>query len=127
MPKSVFVSHVFEDGSAVGRLRDWAGSGRLGPNVVVTGETADVRQKGDRAIREHLNPKVEGASAVVVLVGNDTHNHGWVDHEVREARKHNKAIVAVRLPGTRGAAPASLAGVPEVAFEPDAIRKALGS
>ena len=126
MPKSVFVSHVHEDKTHVDRLDRWAKEGRLG-EVVVTGETADVRPGGDRAVRDHLSPRLTGAGAVVVLVGQDTHNRQWVDYEVQHALSQNKKVVPVRIPGTTGAAPPALQGVPEVAMEPTAIAKALKS
>ena len=126
MSFSVFVSHVYEDNAARARLDAWAQAGRLGADVVITGESEDVRVHGASAIRAHLNPKVQGASAVLVLLGDDTHNHAWVEHEVQYARSVRKLVVPVRLPGTRGALPHNLRDLTPVTFEPEAIRRALG-
>lgn len=127
MPKSLFVSHVYEDLGARDTIRTWALRGLLGPDVVVTGESEDVRHLGRGAIRSHLNPKLTGAAAVLVLVGDDTHNHAWVDYEVQHALSARKLVVPVRLLGTMGAGPASLRGRPTVPFDPTAIRAALGT
>lgn len=124
--KSIFVSHVYEDGSYKDRVRQWASSGRLG-NVVVTGESADVRQGGEGAIRRHLSPMLRGAGAVVVLVGDDTHNRDWVDYEVNHALSQGVRVIAMRIPGTYGAAPSALRGRNLVNFDPDSLRAALGS
>ncbi len=127
MSASIFVSHVYENLAARDAIKTWAAQGLLGPSVVVTGESDDVRQGGYGAIRGHLSPKLQGASAVVVLLGNDTHNHQWVEYEAQHALSNHKRVVVVRVPGTRGAAPANLRAQREVAMEPSAIRAALGT
>lgn len=124
MPKSVFVSHIYEEKPFKDKLDRWARDGRLG-NATVTGETHDVRQGGQRAIKQHLSPRLKGAGALLVMVGNDSHDRPWLDYEVQHARSHGKKIVAVRVPGTSGAAPRSIRNAQEVAFEPGAIRRAL--
>jgi len=73
MPKSVFVSHVYEDLAARDMVRSWSSSGLLGPGVVITGESRDVRQLGASAIRARLSPRLTGAAAALVLVGNNSH------------------------------------------------------
>ncbi len=127
MPKSIFISHVYEDLDARDKIRSWAMRGLLGPGVVVTGESQDVRHLGRNAIRSHLSPKLTGAAAIVVLVGNNSHNHSWVDYEVEHALSARKLVVPVRLPGTTGGGPASLRGRATVPFDPTAIRRALGT
>lgn len=126
MTASLFVSHVFEDALHRDTIRGWAERGLLGP-VTVTGESADVRQGGDPAIRAHLAPKVRGASAVLLLLGNDTHNHPWVQYEAQFAQSHHIRVVVIRIPGTRGAVPPSLRSHPEIAMDPTSIRSALAS
>lgn len=126
MPASIFISHVYEDLAARDTLKMWAASGLLGPDVVATGESEDVRQGGAAAIRRHLSPMLQGATAVLVLVGNNTHNHEWIDYEVVHARSGRKRVIAVRIPGTTGAPPKSLAGIEAVPMDVVCIRRALG-
>lgn len=125
MPSSVFLSNVYEDRQASATIQAWCNAGKLGSNVVITGESADVRQGGDAAIRAHLAPKIRGASVVLVLIGNDTHNHPWVEYEAQFAQSHHVRVIPVRIPGTTGAAPSNLRWASEVAMEPGAIRKAI--
>lgn len=127
MPASLFVSYVYEDLQACQLLRAWAAQGLLGSNVVITGESEDVRQGGDRAVQRHLSPKLQGASAVIVLVGNDTHNHGWIEYEAQHALSNHKRVVAVRIPNTTGAAPQVISRLGLTAMNPAAIRAALGT
>lgn len=127
MPHSLFISHVFEDARYRDIIRAWAAQGSLGREVVVTGESADVRQGGEAAIRAHLAPKLRGASAVLVLLGADTHNHPWVEYEAQFAQSHNVRVFLVRIPNTRGAAPPNLRWQSELAMDPATIRAALGT
>lgn len=126
MSMSVFVSHVFEDRAYRDQINGWAQRGLLG-DVVITGETADVRQGGDRAIQSHLNPYLKGAGALLVLVGQNSHNRPWLDHEVQHAQSHHKKILVVRIGGTNGAAPPAVRGYGELLLDPTAIRRALGT
>jgi hypothetical protein len=124
MSKSVFVSHVFEDRHWIAQIEEWGRQGQLG-DVVITGETRDVRAEGDTAIRNHLHPKINGAAVVLVLVGKDTHNHAWADYEVRAAQSLRKRIVVARIPNTTGAPPPSAGGLALVAWQPHLLRAAL--
>lgn len=126
MAYSVFISHVYEDSHARDQVRRWARDGLLGADVVVTGETEDHRLWGRTGIRKHLSPKLRGASAVVVLVGNDTHNHHWVAYEAQHALSDRKKVVVARIRGTTGAVPEILRPLVEVPLDPTALRRALG-
>lgn len=125
MTTSLFICHVYEDRQAVDTMRQWAAAGKLGLDVVVTGESEDVRQHGSAAIRRHLSPKIQGASVVMVLIGNNTHNHEWIEYEVSHALSSRKLLVVVRLPHTTGAPPRALQGIGIIAMDPSAIGTAL--
>lgn len=127
MPTSIFVSHVYEDLNARDTIRNWAAQGLLGPNVHVTGESEDVRQAGYGAIRNHLSPLLQHASAVVVLIGNNTHNHGWIEYEAQHALSARKRVVPMRIPNTTGAAPGVLGGLGLLPMTYSALRLALGT
>lgn len=127
MPASLFISHVYEDLHACDTIRAWAAQGLLGLDVVVTGESEDVRQGGYGAIRSHLSPKLQGAAAVIVLVGNNTHNHKWIEYEAQHALSNRKRVIVVRIPNTTGAAPLVVAGLGIIPMTYSAIRVALGN
>lgn len=124
--KSVFVSFVYEHKPWKDKLVAWAEAGRLG-DVTITGESEDVRPQGEQAVKNHLSPKLKGCAAILVLVGDDTHDRPWVDYEVQHAKSHHKRLACVRIPKTRGAPPAAVRDEPPVTFEPGAIRHALGT
>lgn len=120
----VFVSYVFEDKLSKDRIEAWAAAGQFG-RVRIIAEARDLRAAGDAAVRAVLRPKLQGAAALLLLVGNDTHNHHWVDYEVDVMQSARKPVVVVRVPGTTGAAPFSARHFPVVDLRADAIREAL--
>lgn len=124
--KQVFVSYVFEDKGFRTEIEKWAAGGKLGA-VQISGEHQDLRQKGEAAIRGHLVPLLAGAAALIVLVGNNSHNHEWVAYEVDVMQSARKPVLVVRIPGTQGAPPPSIRHLPVLAFEAEALRRAIGS
>lgn len=124
MSKSIFISHVHEDSDWIKNIKKWADNDQLG-NVVITYETKDKRDEGEAAIKNYLKPKIQGAAIVLVLIGKDTHNHGWIATEVELANSFHKQIICVRVPKTTGAVPKLLATKKIIAFDPKAIKKEL--
>ena len=124
MPRSIFVSFVYEDKLYFDQVRDWTARGLLGPDIVVVGESADVRQGGHPAISAHLQQRIQGAAAVLVLVGENTHNHAWVQHELSFAASARKQILAARIPGTTGAAPVHFTHLTMWPLAPSSLKKA---
>lgn len=122
MSKSIFVSCVYEDSRHIETMRQWIQHGMLG-NIIITCETEDKRQEGTLAIKRHLQSKIEGSSGIVVLIGNNTHNHDWVSAEVELANSFHKRIVCMRIPNTTGALPPILAKYKVIAFDPVVLQK----
>lgn len=123
--KQVFVSYVFEDRAHRDQVEQWSKEGRLGP-VRIVGEQQDMRQSGEFAIRSHLAPLLKGAASLVLLVGDNSHNHEWVKYEVEAMLSAGRPVILARIPGTRGAPPASVQRLQEVALTPQSLREALG-
>ncbi len=122
MSKSIFISCVHEDSHRIKSIEKWSAEGRLG-NVVITHETEDKRAEGKEAIKQHIKSKIQGAAFIFVLVGQDTHNHDWIQAEVELANSFNKEIICIRVPHTTGAVPPLLVNKRLISFEPDAIKK----
>jgi hypothetical protein len=60
-----------------------------------------------------------------VLVGNNTHNHEWIEAEVELANRYNKEIICVRIPHTTGAVPPLLTNKRLVSFDPYPIKNSI--
>lgn len=85
-----------------------------------------MRPQGERAIENHLEPKIRGASVVLVLVGQNTHNHDWGRYELSVATSLNKRIILARIPGTTGPAPEGFRHLPLIPLNPERLEKDLG-
>lgn len=123
MSKSIFISVVYEDSHRITSIQNWAREGRLG-HVVITHETEDKRPLGKDEIKRHISDKIRGAGIIVVLIGNDTHNHDWIEAEVELANSFHKKIVCMRVPNTTGSAPPILKKFEMINFDPDSLKKA---
>lgn len=122
--KPIFISHVYEDSKYIEKMKKWSKNGLLN-GYVLTFETEDKRIDGEKAIKEYLKKKIEDAAIILVLIGNDTHNHDWIKVEVELANNFNKEICCVRIPNTTGGKPDILKKFEELKFDPDYILKKL--
>jgi hypothetical protein len=123
MPQSIFISYVYEDKKHRDNVERWCTTELLGPNRVTITEFADFRSQGERAIENHLKPRIRGAATVLCLVGENTHNSEWVKYELDVATSFNKRIYLARIPNTRGAAPSGYRHMPIYALDPSLLRK----
>jgi hypothetical protein len=132
--RHVFISHHHADDKKVDELSDLLNrSGNDVRNSSVRMKPANQRRwdEGrvkDETIRRLLRMKISWASAVVVLIGKDTHKRPWVDWEISQAAKQGKRIVGVYLQGgTEADKPAALEryGSSIVAWNTDSIVAAI--
>lgn len=124
MPKSIFVSTVFEDSHRIESIKKWVLDGRL-PDLQIIHELEDKRLEGKDAIKNQIKPKIQNCSVVFVLIGQDTHNHDWIRAEVELANSFVKSIICIRIPNTTGNLPPILSKYKTVTFDPDSIKRAL--
>jgi hypothetical protein len=125
MSKSLFISYVYEDVEHRDKLKSWADRKLFGENCHVTYERKDCRQQGELAIKRELEAMIQGAGAVILLLGQNTHNHYWVSFEIELAIKKNKKCLVVRIPGTTGGKPKYLLTHTEIPFDVNKIKAAL--
>jgi len=124
MSKSIFISCVHEDSHRINNIKNWAEQKRLG-DVVITFETEDKRHIGVDAIKQHIRDKIEGAAVILILIGQDSHNHDWIKAEAELANSFHKQIICVRITNTSGAVPLILKNYKVINFDPDAIKNAI--
>ncbi len=122
--KSIFVSHVYEDNNYLNKMINWQERKLLG-EFRITHETEDKRHQGNEAIRKHLLNKIKGAAIILILIGDNTHNHDWIRIEVELANSFHKKIICVRIPQTAGSRPKILNKYKEITFNPNQILKEL--
>lgn len=122
--KSIFVSHVYEDNDWLKKMLKWKDKGLL-KDYTISYETEDKRQEGKEAIKKYLKNKINGCAILLVLIGDNTHNHDWIKAEIELANSFHKKICCVRIPKTTGKKPQILNKYTELVFDPNQILKQL--
>lgn len=59
------------------------------------------KKQGDREIRRMISTGLEGTSVTVVLIGTETANRPWVDHEIRESIERGNGLLGIRIHGIK--------------------------
>ena len=125
--RRLVISYGPADRRAFGDVRAWAAEGLLGMAITVGDEPEARGDADDAASRCRLRASIEAATALVVLVGDATCGHPWVDYQLALAVEAQRDLLAVRVPGTRGPAPAAIRHLPLLPFEPRAMRQQLAA
>ena len=72
-----------------------------------------------------LNDIMNDTHAIVVLVGQDTHNRRWIDSEVKYFTSRARPVIVLRLPNCTGGPPPELRSRTLVDFRPALVRAAI--
>lgn len=123
--KSIFISYVYEDRKWRDSIAHWVSSGLVGAGYTATAERGDYRPLGEAAIKDHLRPLIRGAAAVVCIVGDNSHNHDWINYELSVATSLGKHIILARIPGTTGGKPSGWEHLPIVSLDPTVLKSKL--
>lgn len=70
-----------------------------GQAILNSQEWESVKRRGDAAIKKWIQDQMAYKSAVVVLVGAETADRPWVQHEIAYAWDNRKPLVGVRIHG----------------------------
>jgi hypothetical protein len=68
-----------------------------GNKPVAANAWEQVKRGGDSAIENWITSQLSGRSCTVVLVGSETANRKWVQHEIVESWNARKGIVGIRV------------------------------
>lgn len=60
-----------------------------------------VKKGGDAAIKKWIADEMYGKSCIVVLVGSDTANRKWINHEIIEGWNNGKGVVGIYIHGLK--------------------------
>ena len=58
-----------------------------------------VTGRGDSAIKKWIADQMEGKSCTVILVGSNTANRKWINHEIVKSWDSNMGVVCIRIHG----------------------------
>lgn len=62
----------------------------------------ELKRKGDASIKKWIDDNMHGKSCVVVLVGSETAERKWVQHEISKGWNDNKGVLGIRINGLLG-------------------------
>jgi len=108
MKKKIFISYDFNDASHKGEAEKWL---RQSGKEIISKNRKEVDPKTDREAQREILSQIDGVDAVIVLVGNNTHNRPWVDYEVAVTKSKQIPIYCIRLSQRNGAPPSEIKGV----------------
>ncbi len=123
MSKSIFISCLLEDKHLIGQLNAWSEAREFGDIMFIHAMQQDKVPEGDDAVYRHILEYMDKAVAIAVLVGKDTHNHDWIDWEVKKAKKRTKKIFCIRIPNTKGGVPPILNDYAIIEFKLEDLKK----
>jgi hypothetical protein len=93
---NVFISHIHEDDHRLGPLKELlAENDCQARDSSVNSSNPNHAKDPDYIMREILQPRIDWAGTLVVLVTPDTKDSDWVNREIQYAYDHNKRIVGV--------------------------------
>lgn len=103
MAKTVFYSFHYDNDAW--RVQQIVNMGALeGQTLLNAQDWEEVKQQGDAAIKKWIDDQMAYKKAVVVLIGSETANRRWVQHEIAKAWDAKKPLVGIRINGLADAA-----------------------
>lgn len=103
MRHNVFISHVHEDDSRLGALKDLVGrAGRVFSDSSVNSDRPNQAKSEGYIKAGILADRIRRAGVVIVLVSPLTRASKWVDWEIRYAQRLGKPIVGIWDHGANG-------------------------
>jgi hypothetical protein len=121
----VFISFDYEDIVSKKVVDNWVNQ-NIGLDISFSSEEGhDYSNKGEKHIRNILRKKINASQAILVLVGDNTHNRPWVDYEIHHAKCQMKKVIWTQIPETTGAPPKEIRKLPFIEFNIRSIRDAI--
>ena len=94
--RQVFYSFHFDND--VMRVQQIRNIGAIEDNAPVSAnDWEEIKRKGQFSIEKWIDDNMKYRSCVVVLIGKETANRHWVDHEIRKAWNDKKGIVGIHI------------------------------
>jgi hypothetical protein len=103
MPRRVFYSFHYDNDHW--RAQQVRNIGFVeGNQPVSSNDWESIKRGGDSAIEKWIVTQLAGRSCTVVLVGAETANRKWVQHEIVQSWNSGKGVVGVRIHGLKNSA-----------------------
>ena len=98
MARKVFFSfHHKGDIGRVGQVRNsWLTKGE-DAGYVDEAKWESIKRLGNDAIKRWIDTQLNGTSVTVVLIGNETAERPWVQHEILESHKKKNGLLGIHI------------------------------
>jgi hypothetical protein len=98
MARKVFFSfHHKGDVGRIGQVRNsWLTKGE-DAGYVDEADWESIKRLGDDAIKRWINTQLDGTSVTVVLIGNETSERSWVQHEIRQSHEKGNGLLGIYI------------------------------
>jgi len=94
--KNVFISHIHEDDSGLGKLKDLVGKhGMSVRDASINSDKSNNAESPNYIKSQILAPQIRWASTLLVYISPQTKKSEWVDWEIEYAERCGKRIVGV--------------------------------
>ncbi len=125
----IFLSYKWEDRESANGLEGLLNNPNNKYQHITEREHIDIRNKGENAVKNYLKGIISDCSALICLIGYDTHNATGVNYELEVARSLRKKVIPVRIPQTTGGLPHLLKawGIAEISWDAKKINDKLSS
>ena len=99
--RQVFYSFYYkQDNWRVSQVRN---IGTLKGNCLASdNEWESIKAGGDREIKRWINRQMKYRTCTVILVGSNTADRKWINHEIRQSWRKNMGIVGIYIHGLLG-------------------------
>lgn len=124
---SVFISYRWEEKDYVEGIAGFLNNPNNDYNWIPKREMEDRRNLGEHEVKKYLREIISPCSALICLVGQNSHNLPWMNWELDVGTSQKKKIVAVRIPDTTGGPPPIIKnrGIPVIEWNARKINEAL--
>lgn len=97
MRRCFYSFHYKPDNWRVAQVRN---IGAIEGNIAATdNDWESISSKGDAAIKNWITNQMKGRSCTIVLIGADTANRKWINHEIIESWNGKMGVVGIHIHG----------------------------
>lgn len=97
MRRCFYSFHYKPDNCRVAQVRN---IGAIEGNIAATdNDWESISSKGDAAIKNWITNQMKGRSCTIVLIGADTANRKWINHEIIESWNGKMGVVGIHIHG----------------------------
>lgn len=125
---TIFISYVSEDRSSMEAVLNWKKQDKslkieFNTDKLFIDIFEEKKQLTQAEIVKALAKLIGQSSAILILIGNDTHNKPWVEWEYNYAQNNKLKVVLMQVPNSTGAPNPLFPKLPIQKFQLKSLKK----